>query len=159
MHNKIIKKLSLLTLCTILSATSTISTTANAYSDKEIFQDTNYYWEEILTIEPNEITTFATRSAGITKTATKIFNYKNNSGKIIATYKLTGTFTYGTGAPAKCTSAKYSTSTSRSDISFTAKAAYASGNQAVGTFTLSPANSSPISKTIKITCSVNGDIS
>ena len=61
---------------------------------------------------------------------------KNKSGKVLAKYTLTGTFTYN-GSSSTCTKASCSTSVSDSTYSFSQKAAWASGNTAIGSFTLS----------------------
>lgn len=163
MYPNKLKQFSVVALSMLLCATTISQKTAYAQTNTITICDADYYWEETLTIESNKVATFSTRSTEQTKTATKTYRLKNtSSGIVLATYTLKGTFSYGTGAPAKCTSAKYTTSTSSSKTSFSAKAAYASNNQAIGTFTLrnnTGLETEIVSKTLKITCSVNGDIS
>ena len=119
--------------------------------------------EETLTVFPEKANTgISTFSTGKKKTAKKTHKIKNSSGTVLATYTLTGTFTYGTGAPAKCDSASYSTSISDSHGSFIANAAYSSGNQAIGTYTFRYAIftiSKDYVESLTITCSVYGYIS
>lgn len=94
----------------------------------------------------------------LSRTSTKTVKFKNGFGTVLATYKLKGTFTYGTGAPAVCTAASCTTSTKSSAVKFTAKSAYKSGNQAIGSYTLTSA-ASTTKKTLTITCSPSGAIS
>lgn len=119
--------------------------------------------EEALTVDSeNNHNGISTLSTGQKKTATKTYTIKSEAGKVLGTYTLKGIFTYGTGAPAKCESATCSTSVNDSHCKFTAKAAYSSGNQAIGTFTFTYSLAGitrQVSETAKITCSVNGTIS
>lgn len=90
------------------------------------------------------------------RTSSKTYTLKNSSGKVLATYTLTGTFTYN-GSSSTCTRATCSTSISDSTYSFTHKTARPSGNTAIGSFTLASSGQT-ISKTLTLTCNANGTI-
>lgn len=161
-RNKFRKHLSFavtLTLITILA----IPTQTSAITPTNSYTENGLFIEETLTVDSeNNRNGISTLSTGQKKTATKTYKIKDDSGTILGTFTLNGTFTYGTGAPAKCESATYSTSVNDSHCKFTAKAAYSSGNQAIGTFTFSYSLAGitrQVSETVKITCSVNGTIS
>jgi hypothetical protein len=140
-----------------------LSTPASAIAPITNYSGEDFYIEEILTISPEKKNSaISTYSSEQTKTATKTYKIKNSSGNTLGTFTLKGTFSYGTGAPAKCTSATYSTTVNNSSCKFTAKAAYTSNNQAIGTFTFSYTQTNitkEVSQTLNITCAVNGDIS
>lgn len=148
-----------LTLITILA----IPTQTSAVTPINSYTENGFLIEETLTVDSesnhNGISTFST---GQRKTATTTYKIKDDSGTVLGTFALKGIFTYGTSAPAKCESATCSTSVNDSHCKFTAKAAYSSGNQAIGTFTFTYSLAGitrQVSDTVKITCSVNGTIS
>lgn len=160
--NKFLTLLSFTMIFTLIAVVAA-PTKSSAATTSRSYIENGFYIEEILTVYPDrdnsEISTF---SSGQTKTASKTYTIKSDAGKTIGSYTLTGTFTYGTGAPAKCTSATYSTSVNDSHSKFTAKSAYSSGNQAIGAFTFTTTvngATQTFSETLKITCSVNGNIS
>jgi len=164
MINKtLLKPLSFALLFALIFAMATPITASAATSYYSYTTEDGLILEETLTVSQEKNNTgISVFSTGKKKTATKTHKIKNSSGTVLATYSLTGTFTYGTGAPAKCESASYSTSISDSHCSFIAKAAYSSGNQAIGTYTLRYSAftiSEDYVESLKLTCSVNGDIS
>lgn len=94
-----------------------------------------------------------------TKTASKKYDLKNSAGSIVASYTLTGTFTYN-GITSSCTAASCSTSINNNAWKFTSKTASKSGNKAIGSFTAECSTpSQTISKSMSITCSKDGIIS
>lgn len=129
----------------------------------EYINDNLYAEVEVSIIKKNNIETFSdenphflSRATTKQKTVSKTCTLKNNAGATVATYKLTGTFTYN-GSSSTCTNATYSTSVTNSAYSFTSKSAKRSANTAIGTFTLS-SSIQKISKTLTIKCSANGTI-
>lgn len=118
-----------------------------------------YYMEEsIETPDSSGIAVCALSTSG-----NKKYKFYNNADTHVATFTLKGTFSYGTGAPAECTSASYSTWTKNSKYKFTASTAYKDGNKARGGFTL-VYKTSLVTQTITtgkavITCSPAGELS
>ncbi len=83
----------------------------------------------------------------------------NTKGKTLATYTLTGTFTYD-GNSSTCTSAVCSTSVQNAKWYFTSQKASKSGKKALGSFTLKNASTNKAkSGQLTITCSKTGVIS
>jgi len=164
MINKtLLKPLSFTLLFTLILAMAAPMTASAATSYNSYTTEDGLIIEETLTVSQEKGNVgISTLSTGRTKTATKTHKIKNSSGTVLATYVLKGTFIYGTGNPAKCESASYSTTVNNTHCSFIATAAYSSGNQAIGTYTLrysSLTTTKDFIEDLKITCSVNGDIS
>lgn len=114
---------------------------------------------ETIIIEEQGINFFSTTN---TKTASKIYNIKNSSNEILATFKLTGIFSYN-GNTSSCTRSSHSTAINDTRWKFVSSTSSKSGNVAIGTFTakyyLFEIETQTISKTITITCDANGNIS
>ena len=117
----------------------------------------DYYIETI--IEEYVITTYATT---YTKVGTKTDNIVNSNNKIIATFKITGTFTYD-GSTSQCTAASHSSTINNSAWTFTFKSANRLTNRAIGQYTMQCTQNSTviqtISDTVTLTCSPNGTLS
>lgn len=86
-----------------------------------------------------------------------------SSNEVVASFKLTGTFTYPYNSSAKCTSATYSTKINDSKWPFSNCSASTSGNSAIGCFTaknkIAGITISTIEKSIILSCDKNGNIS
>ncbi len=103
-----------------------------------------------------EITPFTAK----TVTKSKVYNYKNASGKIMWYVKVTGTFTYGNGS-AKCTASTPSAKSNNSSWSVSKATGKRSGNWCSATATGKHRMGNGeignvITKTIKLTCSPTG---
>ena len=119
-----------------------------------IYQDDNY----IITKTQTVYETFPIARITKSKTASQKYDIMNTSGTVMATYTLTGTFSYS-GSSATCTSANCTTSTNGT-WHFTSKNAYAQRNQAIGSFSVEHITSGQIiSDTLTLTCSPTGAIS
>lgn len=97
------------------------------------------------------------------KNATKTYTLKTESGSVVASFKLTASFTYPTITGATCTSVSHSTTISDSKWSFSEKSSSKSGNTATGSFTANLKSFGitvqTISRTITLTCDKYGNIS
>lgn len=124
-----------------------------------VYEDDAIIIECILIIDKyakNDIQPF---SSNQTKTATKRYTARSNSGKIVGIYTLTGTFSYN-GKTSSCTKASCSASIKNNNWTFTSKTASKSGNKATGSFSIKhSSNNQTISQTLNITCNKNGTIS
>lgn len=141
--------------------TSTVTSTYTEYINDDL------YAEVELCITSENDNTFSiysySRTASVyastkQQTASKTYTIKNNSGTIIGSYTLTGTFQYN-GSSSACTKASCSTSVSNSNYYFSSKSASKSGNTATGSFTF--VNSLTGTKTIKtlmLKCNADGTI-
>ena len=134
------------------------STTYIEYINDDLYAEITLSQSKDVTFQANSFSSSisTTRVASNRKTTSKTYFLKNKSGKVLAKYTLTGTFTYN-GSSSTCTKASCSTSVSDSTYSFSQKAAWASGNTAIGSFTLSSSKQT-LSKTLTLTCSANGNI-
>lgn len=150
------KIISLLIICILLATTAIQPCSVAKAADTQVIKIGNgYYIEETIDeyISPG-ISTYA-----LSTTKTKTCTVKNRADNVVAIYKLTGKFSYGTGAPATCTSATYTTTKKNSTVSFTAATAYKEKNVAYGSFSLKytyAGGKQTYSHKINITCSVNG---
>lgn len=108
-----------------------------------------------------DLQNFNARSS--TKTASKTYKISSPSGEVVATYKLTASFSYPYNNTAKCTSASYNTTVNNSNWSFSNCSATKSGNQATGKFTINHSvlgiTLDTIERTLTISCDKNGNIS
>lgn len=156
------KKLLMLLLVSALIFTTNISE-AKANAVTIVSQDTvhlsNGMYIETIIVEERSNSTFATTN---TKTASKIAYIKNSSNTTIATFKITGTFTYD-GSTAQCTAASHSSTINNSAWTFTFKSANRLTNRAIGQYAIQCTQNGTvvqtISDTITLTCSPNGTLS
>lgn len=133
-------------------------TTPSTSTSEIIYQDEDIIIECALTTS-NSTSGIQTYSTSKEKKHSKTLTIKNSSGTVLATYKLTGTFTYN-GSSASCTKSSYSTSIKNSKWSFTSKTASKSSNKATGSYTLKNSSTGKsYSGSVTITCSKNGTIS
>lgn len=130
----------------------------NDYSNyyiEEIYEDGSYL--EVI-IEEN-ISTYSTS----TKSGSKTTNYKDTSGNILWSVKISGTFTY-TGSSATCTSSSITTTCPNSLWKLSNKKATKSGATASASVTAKEYSAlgiclKTINKTVKLTCDKNGKLS
>lgn len=126
------------------------NTTANVV---EIFEDGSYIE---VTIEKNN----ATRSS--TVTGNKTYSYKDETGKLLWSVKITGTFTYD-GSNAKCTNSSIRTSCPAfawklSNISSSKSNATAYGYVTAKRYNAVGVCLQTINKTVNLTCSPSGKL-
>lgn len=147
----------ILSACMMLSLapqTTNASELSVSKTSEVIWQNDDYSIVMTLTVYESDA---MTREAK-TKTASKRYDIVDERGSVMATYTLTGIFSY-TGTSATCTFAGCTTSTDGS-LHFTHKDAYKQGNQAIGSFVAEyTATGNTISKTLTLTCSATGQIS
>lgn len=113
-----------------------------------------------------ELTEFKRNNSGIQTYSTKKYvspsrkyNITSSSGKLLATFTLSATFTYD-GKTASCTKSSYSTKINDRNISFTSATASKNGSTATGKYSLKIKNTGKtLSKTVSLKCSKNGTIS
>lgn len=156
------KKLLTLLLVSALIFTTNISEakadTVSLVSQNTIYLSNGMYIETII-VEECSNSTFATTN---TKTGSKIAYIKNSSNTTIATFKITGTFTYD-GSTSQCTAASHSSTVTNSSWTFTFKSANRLTNRAIGQYILETKQSgitvNKVSDTITLTCSPNGTLS
>ncbi|MDO4173185.1 MAG: hypothetical protein Q4D42_00345 [Eubacteriales bacterium] len=139
--------LSWMILCVCLYAGNALA----AETVQEIIQYEDGTYAEITLTENDTLT----RSN--TKSGTKTFTYKNNSGQILFTYTLTGYFQYG-GSTSKAVSCSTKYNVVRGNWSKKSDKYYCSGNTAYGNATFSNSSTSKTAK-LTITCSKTGTIS
>lgn len=141
-------------ITTYAHSTST-TPTVTYYEIKYISDD--YYVETI--IEEYSITTYSSTS---TVKGAKTDNIRNSNNDIIATFKITGTFTYD-GSTAQCTAASHSSTINDSAWAFTFKSANRLTNRAIGQYAMQCTQYGTvvqtISDTVTLTCSPNGTLS
>lgn len=98
-----------------------------------------------------------------TRSGSKTTAYYSKSGSKLWSVTVTGTFTYGDGSRATCTKSTVSTNVYSSSWKITHSSASKSGNNASATATGTLyRNSAPIdsiTKTVTLTCNVNGVLS
>lgn len=97
-----------------------------------------------------------------TKIAKKTTTYKNPSGSVLWAVTVTGTFTYN-GKSASCTESYVSTAVKNTNWKISGSSASKNGNTASATATgnnyINGLLIKSITKTVKLTCSVNGKLS
>lgn len=135
----------LLTLCIPFSTVYAFDFDASSMTQQTTFTEDladGFYAEYTLTTSGDDLSASclgiasAVATASTSKTVTSSLTCKvyNSSSDVIASYVLTGTFTYD-GSTSKCTNATYSTTTYASGWSFSSASATYSGNTAAGSFT------------------------
>lgn len=153
-------------LCLLLSlsifwgfTTTTYASEYTVHDSIEYLEDGSYFSTTIIaTKNPGAATLFST-----TRSGNKTTTYYSSSGSKLWSVTVTGTFTYGTGSRATCTKSTVSTNTYSSSWKVTNSSASKSGNSASATATGTQyRNTTPIgsiTKTVTLTCSVNGTLS
>ena len=154
----------LLYLLLSLSVFFNFTTTAYAADDTvhdfiEYLEDGSYF---TVTITPNH-TSGSAAPFSATRFGSKTTTYHSNSGRKLWSVTVTGTFTYGTGSRAACIKSTVSANTYSTSWKITNSSASKSGNSAraaaTGTQYLNSAIINSITKTVTLTCSVNGTLS
>lgn len=142
----------------ILISNTTIMTSASQSNTVvETFSDGSYI-ESSLSF-PSTYETFSNSS---TKIASKTSTYKNNSGKILWSVTVTGSFTYN-GSTSKCI--RSTVSTTCPDRNWKIVKSFASKTDSTASATVSTAqylngiHMRTINRTIKLTCSKTGKLS
>lgn len=152
----------LLYLCLSLSiffifTTTVCASDCVAYNSMEYLEDGSYFTTTV-TNNSEKATLFSNVRSG-NKTTT----YYSRSGNKLWSVTVTGTFTYGTGSRATCIKSTVSTNVYSSSWRITNSSASKNGNNASATSTGTLyRNSTPIdsiTKTVTLTCSVNGNLS
>lgn len=154
----------LLSLVTVLSMTCVafageMPTTTNTYPvEYEYFDDGSY----IVTTITEEPSLSLARTAH-SKTGSKTARYCSNSGSTLWSVTVTGSFSY-TGSSATCTSSSVSASSSNSAWKINSKSASKYGATAKATAKAYQYNSdgkylTSVTKTVSLTCSINGILS
>lgn len=150
--------ISLLTIILLFVTTIPVNAASPVTKTVKITTFENGY-RAIITTETFENVTTARAASSITTSRT--YELENNSGKIVAAFKLTAKFSYN-GSTSSCTSATYSTSIFNDEWSFTEASANRSGNRATGSFTAKLIHlgitRQTISDTVTLTCDKNGNI-
>lgn len=153
-------------LCLFLSISLfwgfTSTTYAADYTVQEFvdyLEDGSYFTTTIVTNRTSKLRALNSNTCSGSKTTT----YKSSSGKKLWSVTVNGSFTYTTGASAKCTKSTVSTSTYSSSWKVSNSSASKSGNKAnataTGTQYLSSIPIGSIKKTVTLTCSVKGTLS
>jgi len=97
-----------------------------------------------------------------TKSGKKTKNYKNDSGKILYSVTVHGTFNYN-GSTSKCTSSTIEVISNTSDWKVYSKSASKSGNKAIGKATMKRYYNGTLLETqypsVTLTCDKNGKLS
>lgn len=123
-----------------------------------IYQDDDIIVTCTLVVQ-KPVSTIGLYSTKQTRYSTKYTTVTSTKGKTLATYTLTGTFTYD-GNSSTCTNAVCSTSVQNAKWYFTSQKASKSGKKALGSFTLKNASTNKAkSGQLTITCSKTGVIS
>lgn len=136
-------------LCVPVSASSLTeaSKTTIEYLDNGDYIETIIKWEESVT--------------RTTKSGSKTKNYKNSTGDILWSVKVTGTFTYN-GTTSSCTAASHTTSAPGANWTIKSASSSKSGStataKAVATLKIG-SNSQDYSMSVSLTCSANGTLS
>ncbi len=116
-----------------------------------------YYYEETI-----EVIETSNARATSTKTGKKTGSYKTSSGKVLWSVSVTGTFTYN-GSTSSCTKASVSTINNSENWKLSDVTSSKSGNTAVASVKakcyLNGDLISSTSKTVKLTCDKNGNLS
>lgn len=132
---------------------------SNTYpAEYEYFDDGSYI---VTTITEEPAVSFARATS--TKTASKTATYKSSSGASLWSVTVTGTFSY-TGSSATCTSSSVSANSYSSSWKINSKSASKSGATAKATAKAYQYDSNgkyitSATKTVSLTCSVNGKLS
>lgn len=146
-------------LCTILVLLLALSTLPTAGHASETESEIVYF--EDGTFLRVTIAEYGTRASG-TKTATKTYEYSNDSGSVLWKAVLSGTFTY-TGTSTTCTASSCSVTVYDSSWYQVSKTVGKSGNTANATLTMGHKllGVTITKKTVNmtLTCDANGNLS
>lgn len=157
----------------LLSFLIFLSVISNNLYAKEFLPDdaVSYQGDTEVIYQDNEIVVTCTLVVWKTVSDTGLYSTKQTvrsakyvhitsaKGNVLATYTLTGTFTYD-GSSSACTSAVCATSVQNTKWQFTSQTAAKSGKKAIGSYTLKNSSTNK-TKTgqLTITCSKSGVIS
>lgn len=132
---------------------ASFTVTANATENRIYFKDGSYY---IVWIESNGV-----KATG-TKTGSKNYTYYSNSGTALWNAKLTGAFTYS-GSNAVCTASSCDITVWDSNWNVISKSTSKSGNEALGTATMSRkvlgVTIEQKTANLSLSCDANGNLS
>ena len=154
----------LLSITLLFSQVTTIEAACYSFPKTNVVSSTSiedlgngYYG--ITTIEYPEMSAYALGN----KTGSKTYRIENANGTMVATFKLTASFTYSSSGTVTCNSASYSTNIQKSGWSFTKATASKSGKTAYGsfkvTYKIAGINLDTISSTVTLTCDSTGKLS
>ncbi len=159
-------------LLSIMIITNTLLLPANAAmpdpvaDDFEIVSENTEYFSDgtSVTITVSQLkNSTATRGTTYTKSGTKSYTLRNESGAILWVFTLKGTFKVNSGVSATCTSTSYSTSNLASGWELDSASTYASGNKAIGDATFKHKTLFITTDTkschVVLTCDANGNLS
>lgn len=164
------KKFVLLTLLfslfasTFLKMPLTVQAASNQQLGTQIVTDVNAsgdYIETTLEIITSK-NLLASSSTLKSKTASKTTTYKNSSGDVLWSFKVTGTFTYN-GSSSTCTAVSYTKVVNSDSWSISSASVSKSGNTATGDVTAKEKflgiTINTVNKTVTLKCSASGSIS
>lgn len=148
----------LLTLTSTEGFAALPQNTIPTISSEIIYQDDDFTVESNF-IPSNYSSSMRLYSTSNQKTVSKKITIKNSSGTTLATYTISGTFSYN-GSSATCTNVSYSSSIKKSKWSFISRSASKSGNKAIGSYKLKKSSTGKTyTGSVTITCNKNGTIS
>ena len=155
------KFLTILLISTLLLSTNLAEAKAASATimPTEIEHISDEYYIETIIIEEATSNTLATTK---TKTASKIRNITNSNGTVVATFKVTGTFSYD-GSTSKCTAVSHSSTINNSSWAFTYRNSSRLTNRAIGHFIAECTQSGTVVQTVSdsviLTCAPDGTLS
>ena len=149
-------------LLTALLLVNISTPAAKANTSTIVYSEIEYISEDLyLEIEIEEYTN-TTQRATQTKTAAKKVSLKNSSNTTVATFTITGTFTYD-GTTSKCTAASHSSTINNSAWAFTFKTANRLTNRAIGQYiiecTINGKVVQQLSDSVILACAPDGTLS
>jgi hypothetical protein len=153
-------------LCLLLSLSIFLGFTTTTYATEYTVHDFIEYLEDgsyfTVTVTTNH-TSGSAAPFSATRSGSKTTTYHSSSGSKLWSVTVTGTFTYGTGSQAACIKSTVSSNTYSTFWKITNSSASKIGNSASAAATGTQyRNSAPIdsiTKTVTLTCSVNGTLS
>lgn len=162
------KKLSALIISALLfTGMLGLNTGAAAAEQKNqtLVSQTTEYFEDgssvIISVYEDDMP--ATRAGTFTKSGSKTYTMKNNSGKKLWSFTLNGSFSVNSGVSSSCTSSSYSSKIEDDAWSLKTASAVKSGNKAVGDATYQAKFLFIVTDTkschIELKCDVNGNLS
>ena len=142
---------------------SAVVSTPKLYEQRSIeYINSDLYVETVITGETNHNTYISTFATNKTITRTKTNYYKNNSGKVLWTVSVTGTFTYN-GVTSKCISCSHSTTSPGAYWTIKSSTSYKAANyataSATATYTGNTGAAKDYSRTVMLQCDEDGNVS
>lgn len=151
----------LLSFSLLIACTQTINAASEIQSNVEYLEDGSYFVTTIQVDSNNSST--GLRAAASTRSGSKTVTYKSSSGASLWSVTVKGSFSYVNGSSAKCTSSTVSTAIYSTSWKISNKSSSKSGHKASATATgtqyMGSTAIGSITKTVILTCSVNGTLS